>query len=797
MEWGVVLQWLAVVGALTLVGAPLAAWAFRGFPGKGATLALPAALLGMTLVTVWIGQVAFGWWTLLLAVLLVGVASAIAYGRGVDPDWLAVAKGFGVFLAGFAFILFVRASDPAITPYGGEQFLHFALAKSIERASHLPPEDVWFAGEPLRYYYGGQLQVSGLSMLSGVDLRYGFNLGIATFYGMAVAAAYGLVGTVTARAGYSRRLGGLLGVVLVAWGGATTTAIRFLIARLPTDLATTVGEPAFGFAASRFGTSLPQFIAEQGGLGSWSWWYTRYVVPDTLQEFPLYSFVKADLHGHALTPGYVLVAAAIAYAYYRTPAEERIRRSALLFGALGVVTGVFGVMNTWSVPTAVGLAWLAVAAADAHPASLYPLGAGERLRSYAPGGSGPVVWLAREAWRLLLAIPPAVGVGVVGTLLAAPFLAFGEVPRNGGIGFLPPRSPLLPFLVVYGGLLAVTIGFLCWRGAPAFAGDRRRRRLLTIAGIGVLAAPLLVVAPVLAALGPVIVVSWWLVRTDRAGYAGLLLVAGLGLLASMELVYAVVWPPELDRWNTTLKVAVQGWTLTAVGVAAAAAMLLQTGWRRVRPDVDGGEPSPETEIDPGRAPHPLGRRGARAAVGLVVAVLVASLAFPALVSAETIGATVQEGDEFALDGIEPLESRHGPELEAVRWLDDRTGRPVIVERPGWEIYQWTNPASTYTGLPTVAGWAHERGYRGIPAYERRAAEAAAVYEGSWANATAVLRRHDVRYVYVGPNEREAFGTLTERFAGRPGLSVAFDNEAVTIYRVETAGLASAASPGKR
>ena len=784
MEWGMILRYVVMLGVLTGVGAPLSAWAFERFPARGATLALPAALLLVTLLTVWIGQIAFGRWTYLLAILLLGAISLFAYRRGARPDWRAVATGFLVFLAGFGFLLLVRASNPTITPQGGEQFLHFALTRSIERAGQLPPEDMWFAGEPLRYYYGGQLQVTGLSMLAGVDLKVGFNLGIATFYGILVAAAYGLVAAVVAHAGYSRRLGGALGVVFVAFGGATTTAIRIVVARLPESLATTVAEPAFGFAASRFGIPLPQFIAEQGGLNAWTWWYTRYVVPGTLQEFPLYSFVKADLHGHALSNGYILVAAALAFAYYRTPADERWRRAGLLFGGLGAIAGVFGVMNTWSVPTAVGLAWLAVAAADAHPASLYPGDIATRLRSVAPNGAGGLAWLGREGWRVALAVPPALGVGLVGVCLAAPFLAFGDVPQNGGVGFLPPRSPLLPFLVIYGGLLAAVAGLLAWRGAPAFRGDGRRRAL-TLLTLGLAAVPLLAVAPVLAVLGPIVLVTWWLVRTGRLGYAGVLIVGGLGLLASMELVHAIVWPPELDRWNTTLKVAVQGWTVAAAGVGAGVAMLLTAGVDRLRAGAAASVDRVGELAGPG-----LSRRGAAAAVGLAVVVVLATVPFPVLVAADSIGAQIQDGEEFSLDGIEPLEAYHGGELEAIRWLDGRSGRPVIVERPGWEIYQWTNPASTLTGLPTVAGWAHERGYRGVEAYERRAGMAASVYEGAWPNAVAVLRNFDVQYVYVGPNEREAYADLGSRFADRPGLSVAFENDDATVYAVDQSSLAA-------
>jgi uncharacterized membrane protein len=46
----------------------------------------------------------------------------------------------------------------------------------------------------------------------------------------------------------------------------------------------------------------------------------------------------------------------------------------------------------------------------------------------------------------------------------------------------------------------------------------------------------------------------------------------------------------------------------------------------------------------------------------------------------------------------------------------------------------------------------------------------------------------VRYVVVGPNERERYGDDLRDFGERDGLSVAFENEAVTIYEVDRSAL---------
>jgi uncharacterized membrane protein len=436
MEWTPLVGYLLALAALTALGALIAAPLFRPLPRKGAAFALPTALVPFAIVLFIVGQVTFGLHTVGVAVIVLAVGAGLAHRLGGRPDWRAVASAYGVFALAFVFLVVVRAGSPAITPLAGEQFLHFALVKSLERAPSLPPVDVWFAGDPIRYYYGSQLQVLGLSMLTGTAPRYGFNLGIAAFFGLLVVVAYGLVGAVVERAGHSFRLGGAVGALFVALAGGTTTAVRLVTPYLPDALADIVAPAAFGFVATRFyDGNLARAVAERADLTEWTWWYTRYVVPRTLHEVPFYSFVKADLHGHALSPGYVLFAGALGYAYYVTPVEHRRRRTALLVGGLGAVAGVFGFMNTWALPTAGGLAALAVAAADPHPATLLP-SRFEPWLQFDPRGR-----LTAECWRLALAAVAGLVVVAVGVGIASPFLVFGRIPSNEGIGLFPPRSP--------------------------------------------------------------------------------------------------------------------------------------------------------------------------------------------------------------------------------------------------------------------------------------------------------------------------------------------------------------------
>jgi uncharacterized membrane protein len=161
-----------------------------------------------------------------------------------------------------------------------------------------------------------------------------------------------------------------------------------------------------------------------------------------------------------------------------------------------------------------------------------------------------------------------------------------------------------------------------------------------------------------------------------------------------------------------------------------------------------------------------------------------------MVSAEIGSELAEDRYNPSIDGLTAAERFHADEYDALRWLEDRPGHPTIVEAPG-ASYRWTSPAATYSGLPSVVGWAHQKEYRSPEAYERRVNHVETIYTGEWPDAARNLQRHDVTYVYVGPNERERYGSDLRSF-DREAVTVAFEGGAVTIYEVDHAELPESA-----
>ncbi|WP_435063576.1 DUF2298 domain-containing protein [Halobaculum sp. EA56] len=800
MEYGLVVRWLVALLALGAVGVPLAARLFPRSATRGAGLALPVSALTLGLVAFWVGRVAFGPVALAAGLLVLLVLAALALvdrdalrdgdvrvdgdARDRLPDRTVLAETAAVFALGFLFVVLIRAFDPGVDPSAGEKFLDYGLLKSLLRADALPPEDMWFAGEPVRYYYGGHLLSALFATLTATPARFGYNLALAGFFGMLVAAVYDLAGAIAASRGRSRRTAGLLGAFLAGFAANLHTAGWVLLRALPPG--------PRGAVAGALGLDAGAVVSRE-----FSYWSASRVIPGTINEFPLFAWLNGDLHAHMTMTPFLVLGATLAFALYRTPGTETRRRRLLLFGAVPLVGGFQAVLDTWSFPSVFGLAWLALAAAPAAPRTLLPASLAARVDA-ALGGAGAAGTgdgygddegdpeavpdggrgLADELARPVVAAGLVAGAGALAALVAAPFL-LGAVAGGGGersLAVLPTgmRSSLGGLLLVHGAFLATFL-------AGLFGAVGRGRPLSLLAGVVALGvAGVAIGLPALGPFGALLVVGWVALRTDRAGFETVLIVGGAGLALLVELVFLNEQAGP-GRMNTVFKTYAQVWPLWAAAAGAVLAGLLSAP---PRPDASALWPS-------------AGTRDVAASV-FVAALLVTT----GLYAAIAVPTHLDGGypDEPTLDGTDFVATFHPSEERAIDWLDAREGQPAILSAPATgrypgadpptghspRMYRWNaNPAASLTGLPTVAGWHHEVGYRGAEAYFSRVRQVDDAYT-SRARAVEVLRAYDVRYVWVGPAERERYeGRGLIDFGSIRGIERVEDasTPTVTVYRV--------------
>ena len=842
MEYGLVALWLGCYLVLGFLGLPIAAWLFPTFPDRGTALSLPVALAVVTVVAFLVGHLSL---TAGLAAGLVVLfsGSLLAVWRGVDIDFRRVVTPTVVFALSFLFMIAVRAVDPAVHPGGGEKFLDFGLLKSLSRTTRLPPEDIWFAGKPVKYYYGGHLIASLLATLTETGARYAYNLALAGFYATLVTAVYGLSAAIAAEqwalrgarvdldfefgtqgsgvtgstAGIngttadsiagetggdspSWRLAGALAAFFVGLASNLLTPARAVLLTLPGDAARTVA-----------GWLRVELSGLAASLDKFSYWDASRVIPGTINEFPLFAWLNGDLHAHMTSTPFLVLVAACCLAYYRSLEAEVWRRRALVFGAIPPVAGLLAVVNTWSFPTAAGLVLLTLVFAPASPTTLLP---GSLVARFARTQD----WFGCAPARIGVSLVLATGVLGLGVGWSLPFWLG---PASGrAIGFLPARSPLGPLLLVYGAFLCLFVPYLLVQARPVLGGNKTLAQTAVVSVLALWALIMVAWLVNLAALAlflPIVVVGWALLHRQRGrvgpefrevsedrdrgdqdgtsdggygpvgsvasgrgssllkptpvrgvGFETVLVIAGAALVILVEFVY-VVEEAGSGRFNTVFKIYTQVWVVfgTAAGVVAA----------RLGGALLGGR----------------ARLAGRALVAFLVAAT--SLYGVLALTDHFAGDAFYTPAEPTLDSTAFVDKTHPDEAEAITWLAARTGQPNLVSVPGCSVraiegcpkdeslwrYNWVNAPSSLTGVPTVAGWGHEIGYREKEVYSERVQDIRTIYEGSSERRAALLDKYDIRYVYVGPNERRAYDI---RAFGTPdSVSVAHRSGGVTIYGI--------------
>jgi YYY domain-containing protein len=109
---------------------------------------------------------------------------------------------------------------------------------------------------------------------------------------------------------------------------------------------------------------------------------------------------------------------------------------------------------------------------------------------------------------------------------------------------------------------------------------------------------------------------------------------------------------------------------------------------------------------------------------------------------------------------------------------------VVLEATGGQYQPNYARAGTFSGQPTVLGWAgHEGQWRGgYTEVGSRDQDIRTMYESpDWTETKALLERYQVRYIYIANSERTTYSVNETKFMAN--LPVAYYNNSVVIYAV--------------
>lgn len=252
-----------------------------------------------------------------------------------------------IFLAIFLLFVYIRGFKPEA--YGTEKFMDYGFMTSMMRSDYMPPQDFWFSGTSLNYYYVGQFMATFLTRLSFVKANVGYNLMLMMVGAFAVVLPYSLIYNVALQFLKDReRKGRLIPAISGAIGGMAVC------------LAGNMHYPTFQF----FEPLVRKFFAIEASKDKY--WFpnaTRFIgyYPEnhdkTIHEFPAYSFVLGDLHAHVINIMFVLTLLALLFAWMvrrkERKNEQLTLKEELLNPALILITFLIGLSytsNFWDFP---------------------------------------------------------------------------------------------------------------------------------------------------------------------------------------------------------------------------------------------------------------------------------------------------------------------------------------------------------------------------------------------------------------------------------------------------------------
>lgn len=707
--------WYLALAALGAAALPIGWVLFSRLPDRGfgfarvLGLVLASYLLNISVARAGVGN---GRAAAALCFLLVAAAGLAAFfrRRRAISDFLranrrSLLQSEAVFAAGFLLFLLLRAFNPEIV--WGEKPMDFSILNILVRTRTLPASDPWFAGAPLGYYTFGQEMVAFLSLLTGLSTRYTFNLAFGLLGGAAAQGAFSL-----ARGWAGTLKAGIAGAGFVTLAGNLAGLREWLVERRPKHLPL-----------------------------DWNYfWATSRVIKDTINEYPFWSLLFADLHAHLIALPLLLLFLAACLHFARTHADPTalVRTRALAAAALGFFAGVEVLTNAWDAPLVAGLVLLvALVAVLSGPAS-----------------------------RLTSALRTGVGLTVAAAAALATALSLwirGGGPPGWGRN-LEKGASGVDLVTVFG--VFFFLAFAWWLTAAyrrmTESGWTPRFGAGILSGLGALLAVLALLLPDLFCLAGVLlfllaVARWRQPAEDRLACG--LAATGFLLLLFTQRFYIY------DRMNTFFKLYFAGWVLFAV----ATAVLVFT--RADRPGSFERWPS-----------------ALRGAVFVLLAAALFTTVTAARGAIDHARPTYREAEKLpTLDGLRYLEATNPGEYRAVTWLNRLRGTPVVLEAQG-DSYREFGRVSMLTGLPTVLGWEYHVQQRGNPPSEiaaRRDAVRLLYSSGSPDAIEGLLRRYHVGYVYVGDVERKTYPSAgLKKFDRSPDLfRVAYENPQVTIYRV--------------
>lgn len=341
------LQWWLVLLVLGVGFLPLTSHLFKPFFDKGYIFSKLFGLIISSYVIFLLGLlhiISFSTFTsyfvffVLAAIIIFSFRSSQNILKLIKNNWKTFLLEELFFLIALFFWAYIRSFSPDI--HGLEKYMDYGFINSILRGDYFPPKDMWFPPLFINYYYFGHLMTAVLTKLSNLPSNITFNLMLSTVFAFCITESFSIAANLYTSFAekikffkVKRFIAGFLGAILVTLSGNIHVLYGFFKA-YPNESPVPIWQLPF----------LPFSFPN-------SYWYpnaTRFI-HNTIHEFPIYSWVVSDLHGHVLDIPIVLLTIAFLLSIFisKTNGHQKNLFEILNYVLVGFLLAIMYMTNAW------------------------------------------------------------------------------------------------------------------------------------------------------------------------------------------------------------------------------------------------------------------------------------------------------------------------------------------------------------------------------------------------------------------------------------------------------------------
>lgn len=730
------LRWYGLILLLGSLFVPITAWLFPRFYDKGYIFSKVIGIIAISYTMFVVGTLHLLPFTIAscyFLIVLLAIGNFLLFRKKISlffpfmkNIWKIALFEELVFILAMWFWTFVRGHQPNIN--GLEKFMDFGFVNSILRGTYFPPKDMWLPPFSINYYYFGHLTTAVLTRAAMIPSYITFNLMLGTLFAFCLVCSFSLGLNLL----YQFAVVYMPSFRLRVWGRIIVGAV--LIAYL-----TTLG----GNLHLLYGFFKP-YVNEQPvplwqlPFMPWSfpnnYWYpnaTRFIY-HTIHEFPLYSFVVSDLHGHVLDIPFVLLILAVFYSQLLQVTRVKRKASSVKYFSLPFTFHAGSFSNLLIISFLLSVMYM-TNAWDGLIYFLFAFFVVSYIRIQRKNYDDTFQLLGMIGFDLLV-------IGIGSFIFTQPFSRYFEPLKiASGIGIVCPPD----FLIKIGKI-----------GPFVFETDHCMRSPLWQLGILWGFFYFWVTS----------LIVFFFIKQNKKDplfapsdiFVLMLITVGTLLIIAPEFVYLKDIYATYFRANTMFKLVYQSFIMLSIASGYSVIRFMS-----------------QTSI--------------KEKFFLIPYIVVGSF-FLVVVSMYPYFATSSYYDNLktyqGLNGTKYLETSYSTDAKAITWINDHiTGQPVILEAQG-DSYTDYARISANTGLPTVLGWpVHEWLWRGTyDVASPRIADIQTMYETTDVTLTKeLLQKYHVQYIFVGNLEQKKYKLSEEKF--RSLGDIIYQNGTTIIYRL--------------